>query len=101
VLGRELTKRFEEVRHGTLAGLAAHYAADGDAEIRGEIVLAIAGRSATAAPSEDATAALDGLLRAGLDAGEPLAAVARSVAERLGLPRRTVYQRGLALKEDS
>jgi 16S rRNA (cytidine1402-2'-O)-methyltransferase len=99
VLGRELTKRFEELRHGTLAGLAAHYAADGDAEIRGEIVLAITGRPAGAAASEDTVAALDELLRAGLDAGEPLAALSRAVAARLGLPRRDVYQRGVALKE--
>jgi 16S rRNA (cytidine1402-2'-O)-methyltransferase len=101
VLGRELTKRFEELRRGTLAELAAHYAAGGAAETRGEIVLAIAGRPADAAPSEDAAAALDELLRAGLAAGEPLAALSRAVAERLELPRRAVYQRGLALKERS
>lgn len=99
VLGRELTKRFEEVRRGTLTSLALRYGDDGDGEARGEIVLAIAGRSAGRAKDEEAEEQLDDLLRAGLDAGEPLAAVSRDVATRLGIPRRVAYQRGLALKE--
>ena len=97
VLGRELTKRFEEVRRGTLASLAAHYG-DGGAQARGEIVLAVGGRAAEAAKDEDAEEALDDLLRAGLESGEPLAGIAREVACKLGIPRRVAYQRGLALK---
>jgi 16S rRNA (cytidine1402-2'-O)-methyltransferase len=98
VLGRELTKRFEELRRGTLADLAARYGADGEAAARGEIVVAVAGRPADAAPHGAPADALDDLLRAGLDAGEPVASVARSVAERLGIPRRVAYQRALELK---
>lgn len=101
VLGRELTKRFEEVRRGTLATLAARYGDEGDGEARGEIVLAIAGRSAERAKDEDVEEQLDEMLRAGLDAGEPLATVAREAAARLGIPRRVAYQRGLALKESA
>lgn len=101
VLGRELTKRFEEVRRGTLATLAARYGDQGDGEARGEIVLAIAGRSAERAKDEDVEEQLDEMLRAGLDAGEPLATVAREAAARLGIPRRVAYQRGLALKESA
>ena len=99
VLGRELTKRFEEVRRGTLATLAARYGDEGDGEARGEIVLAIAGRPAERAKDEEAEEQLDEMLRAGLDAGEPLATVAREAAAKLGIPRRVAYQRGLALKE--
>lgn len=99
VLGRELTKRFEEVRRGTLATLAARYGEDGEGEARGEIVLAIAGRSAAPAKDEEVEEALDDLLRAGRDAGEPLATVARDAAAKLGIPRRVAYQRGLALKD--
>lgn len=99
VLGRELTKRFEEVRRGTLATLAARYGDEGDGEARGEIVLAIAGRPAERAKDEEAEEQLDEMLRAGLDAGEPLATVARAAAAKLGIPRRVAYQRGLALKE--
>ena len=40
-LGRELTKKFEEVRRGTLAELRAHYEAQ--AKVRGEIVIIIGG----------------------------------------------------------
>ena len=54
---RELTKLHEEVRRGTLAALAAHYA--GDAETRGEIVIVIA------PPGEEAQrAGLDAMIRA-------------------------------------
>ncbi len=38
---RELSKKFEEIRRGTLSDLAAHYAAT---EARGEIVLVVGGR---------------------------------------------------------
>lgn len=42
-VARELSKKFEEVRRGTLAELAAHYAADGSA--RGEIVIVVGGKT--------------------------------------------------------
>lgn len=40
-VARELTKKFEEVRRGTLAELAAHYGAQ--ERVRGEIVLVVGG----------------------------------------------------------
>ncbi|HLT48467.1 MAG TPA: 16S rRNA (cytidine(1402)-2'-O)-methyltransferase, partial [Rubricoccaceae bacterium] len=40
-VGRELTKKFEEVRRGTLAELRAHYAAQ--PKVRGEIVVVVGG----------------------------------------------------------
>ena len=100
VIGRELTKRFEEIRRGSLAELAAALAADGgEGRVRGEIVVAVAGKphdgaAAVAADAPD----LDALLRRGLGAGEPLSEVARAAAERLGIPRRVAYQRALELK---
>src|SRR5258707_2444462 len=100
VIGRELTKRFEEIRRGPLAELAASLAADGgERRVRGEIVVAVAGKphdgaAALAAGAPD----LDALLRRGLDAGEPLSEVARAAAERLGIPRRAAYQRALELR---
>lgn len=41
-VGRELTKKFEEVRRGTLADLHAHYSAQ--AKVRGELVVVVGGR---------------------------------------------------------
>jgi 16S rRNA (cytidine1402-2'-O)-methyltransferase len=90
-LCRELTKRFEEVRRGTLGQLRD--ALDGD-PVRGEIVLVV-GRPLMVVPDAvDVDAALHealGRLRVKDAAAE--------VAEALGLPRRDVYQRALALKE--
>jgi 16S rRNA (cytidine1402-2'-O)-methyltransferase len=87
---RELTKRFEETRRGELAELAAGYA--GVPEPKGEIVVVV-GPPIAGAPSEaDLDAALE---RALVDAS--VRDAADEVAAALGLPRRTVYARALAL----
>lgn len=87
---RELTKLHEETRRGGLSALAAHYAAAGPP--KGEIVVCVgppAPREATAEDLDDALAEALTRLRT-KDA-------AKEVAERLGLPRREVYARALAL----
>jgi 16S rRNA (cytidine1402-2'-O)-methyltransferase len=89
-LCRELTKRFEEVRRGTVAEILAGLAGQ---EPRGEIVLVL-GAAPDAEPSGDD---LDAALVAAL-AGDSLRAAVDLVAQRLGLPRRVVYQRALALQ---
>ncbi len=88
-VARELTKRFEEVRRGGLAELAAHYAT---AEARGEITLVI-GPAAEEATGADA---LDAELRRALQA-HSLKDAAALVAAATGLPRRVVYARALEL----
>jgi len=88
-VARELTKRFEEVRRGGLASLAAHYAAHA---ARGEICLVVAPPADEAAPEAD----LDALLHAALATHRLREAVAQ-VAAATGLPRRQVYARALAL----
>ncbi|AHM02850.1 rRNA small subunit methyltransferase I [Roseibacterium elongatum DSM 19469] len=92
-LCRELTKRFEEVRRGTLAELR-----DGADAVppKGEIVLVVDRRHERAASDADIDAALQealGRLRVKDAAAE--------VAARLNVPRRDLYQRALALKEGS
>lgn len=87
---RELTKRFEETRRGSLSALAAAYAAA--AEPRGEIVV-LAGPPLPRETSEDE---LDAALTAALAAGSVRDA-ADAVAVALGLPRRRVYARALEL----
>lgn len=89
-VARELTKRFEEVRRGSLAELAAHYAAH---EARGEVVLCIGPAPPPAEPTADA---LDAALRAAM-ARMTLRDAAASVAEATGLPRKRVYARALEL----
>jgi 16S rRNA (cytidine1402-2'-O)-methyltransferase len=92
-LCRELTKRFEEVRRGSLGALRDGLA---DAPVKGEIVLVV-GHPVAVAPSQaDLDAALvDALGRLRMKEA------AAEVAEALGLPRRDVYQRALALKRES
>lgn len=90
-VARELTKRFEEVRRGSLAELAAHYVA---AEARGEVSVVV-GPAPEATGEEEAS--LDGRLRAALAAGMSLRDAAAMVAEATGLPRRQVYARALEI----
>jgi 16S rRNA (cytidine1402-2'-O)-methyltransferase len=71
---RELSKLHEEVRRGTAAELAAHYAAEAP---RGEIVLVIGAAEAGAASREDALSALRELVAAGARARAAAGVVAR------------------------
>lgn len=92
VLCRELTKRFEEIRRGTLSDLVASCA---DTPIKGEIVVLVDRSRAPRFGPEDVEAALrDRLQRLSVKDA------AAEVAEMLGLPRREVYQRALAMERD-
>lgn len=88
-VARELTKRFEEVRRGTLPELAAHYAAH---EARGEITVVVGPAAEEAESEED----LDARLRRAM-AEHSLKDAAALVAAATGLPRRVVYARALEL----
>ncbi|MGR3514080.1 MAG: 16S rRNA (cytidine(1402)-2'-O)-methyltransferase [Paracoccaceae bacterium] len=88
-LARELTKKFEDVRRGTLSELLESAESDPP---RGEIVLIIGGGTRKASP-EDIDAALKEAL-----ASSRLKDAARDVADRFGVSRRDLYQRGLELQ---
>jgi 16S rRNA (cytidine1402-2'-O)-methyltransferase len=90
---REITKTFEESVRGTLDELCKRFVA---VEPRGEIVLVVAGASASAfAEVADATGAavtVEELCEAGLSLKDASVAVARIT----GASRREIYQRALA-----
>jgi len=92
-VSRELTKFYEEVKRGTLAGLAAFYREAGAP--RGEVVVAI-GPPEESAP-DDGGPDLDRALQTAL-AGASLRQAVADVAAATGLPRRLVYARALHLK---
>ena len=87
---RELTKKFETFVRGDLAALALDPALEAP---RGEIVVLVApGREAAASEADADTALVEALGR--LSPGDAAGEVARA----LGLPRRDLYRRALALK---
>jgi len=86
-VARELTKRFEEVRRGSLPELAAHYRAQ---EARGEVTIVVG------LPEQEDVEDLDERLRQAL-AGNSVKDAAALVATATGLPRKLVYARALAL----
>ena len=86
-VARELTKRFEEVRRGSLPALAARYAGEAP---RGEITIVLG--PAEAAPPR--TEELAGLLKNAL-ASKSLKDAVADVAAATGLPRKLVYAEAL------
>ncbi len=91
-VGRELTKRFEEVRRGALAELAEHYRT---APARGEITLVVA--PAAEAAAEPAAAEIEARLARLLARKTSVREAVALVARETGAPRRAVYARALAL----
>jgi 16S rRNA (cytidine1402-2'-O)-methyltransferase len=94
VVARELTKRFEEVRRGDLASLAAVYEKEGAP--KGEITIVVAS-APEAAPD---LGRADEMLGKALEF-MPVRAAVDLLAEALDLPRHGLYERALARKKDS
>ncbi len=90
-VSREISKAFEETATGTLTELSARYA---DAPPKGEIVV-IVGPPGEAPPASEAD--VDAALRDALTR-LPVSKAAGEVAKKLGLDRRTLYDRAMDLK---
>jgi 16S rRNA (cytidine1402-2'-O)-methyltransferase len=92
VIGRELTKTFEEFRRGRLAELAAHYA--GIDAPKGEVVICVGPPEAQVDAPQD----IDKLLLA-LAAEMPASKAAAEAARLTGQGKPGLYRRLLELKE--
>jgi len=92
-VSRELTKRHETTLRGTLSQLAEEI---GD-ELRGEVTLVVAGAPPPEAPRLEE---LDEEIRARLASGEAVSRIAADLARTTDLPRRALYARVLALRDD-
>ncbi|OSZ64288.1 16S rRNA (cytidine(1402)-2'-O)-methyltransferase [Sphingomonas sp. IBVSS2] len=90
-VAREISKKFEECVTGSLTQLAGRYA---EAPPKGEIVVVVAPPGAPApASADDADAALaEALTRL------PASKAAGEVAKKLGLDRKALYARAMAMK---
>jgi 16S rRNA (cytidine1402-2'-O)-methyltransferase len=94
-IGRELTKLHEESIAGTLAELAAV-----ERGWRGEIVAVIAPNPAEAEPDAERRELVFASLRAAIESGSSPSRIARSLADISGMPRRELYERALALRDE-
>jgi 16S rRNA (cytidine1402-2'-O)-methyltransferase len=84
-VSRELTKKFEETRRGTLEELSAYY---GGSAARGEVVLVIAGRTPVVPSEMDAEVRARELAGAGLSVRD----ITAQLAEELGVSRNVAYR---------
>jgi 16S rRNA (cytidine1402-2'-O)-methyltransferase len=89
VVAREISKKFEEFREGTVAELAAYYREQAP---RGEIVILVAGGSAKTFSETELEDRARALRQSGLSARD----VAAALVEETGLPRNALYR--IALK---
>ena len=93
---RELTKRYEEVRHTSLFEAIAVFRTE---RLRGEFVLVVAGAKPVerdeAADLEQACAAMEALLLTGVRRKD----AARQVAEEMGVSKNLLYS--MSVKEDA
>ena len=89
---RELTKKFEEKRHGTLLELAEHFAST---PVKGEIVVLIGRAERRAVNEKDIESALQSALQ-----DMSVKDAAAFVAETFDVPKRQVYQQALSLSRD-
>ncbi len=87
----ELTKRFERLSRGTLAELAAAFAAD---DTKGEAVIIVGGADAPVVEAADWQAALGEAMTE-----QPLRAAVDAVTEQFGLKRKEVYDAALAIRD--
>lgn len=92
VVCRELTKKFEETRRGTLSELSSYYAEN---QAKGEIVVLVdRGHSEKISESDVTTALQDALKTMSVrDASD-------FVAKMLGQPRRPIYQQAMKMRND-
>jgi 16S rRNA (cytidine1402-2'-O)-methyltransferase len=95
VVGRELTKRHEELLRGTLPELAARVHAGG--AVRGEVTVLIAAPTGGRSDDEPDAPAVEGRLRSLLGAGSSVRDAASLLARETGRSRRELYQWALAL----
>ena len=92
-IARELTKKFEEVRRGTLGELR-----DEPGVVRGEIVLIVTGNSGHPQSSEeDVSATLASLMAEGLSS----ARVAKELTRRTGIERSEAYRLAVEARRDA
>lgn len=93
VVCRELTKKFEETKRGTLAELVDEFA---DRTVKGEIVVLVARGEQTDIVEGDVQTALATAMKT-----MRVKDAATMVAGAMGLPRRQVYQMALGLEKDN
>lgn len=96
VLGREMSKVFEEFVRGRLSEIRAALGAR--EEIKGECTVLVGGAPQPDAPSEeDLRAALREALA---ERDRPLSEIAKDLARRFGLKKKVVYDQALQMRKD-
>lgn len=93
---RELTKRFEETKRGTLSEVIAYFTENNP---RGEFVLVVEGRSTGQEQATSVQVNVKSHLRELIQGGMSKKVAIRTTAKLLGVPKNEVYQQALDLPE--
>lgn len=97
VIGRELTKKFEQFLSGCLAEVLQYFE-DNTGKVRGEFVITLAGHLETETVANEALLDIDNMIKVMLMQGLPVKQLAAIVAELTGEKKKVIYNRALELK---
>lgn len=94
VIARELTKLYEEVWRGMLGTAVSHF---GRAQVRGEIVIVLAGANPPVPKSDEF---IEAAVRSRLSEGGGTRLIANDLATELGVSRHRIYELVLRLRSE-
>jgi len=98
VIGRELTKKFEQFVSGSFAEVLGYFTENPE-RVRGEFVVMVAGKVESDEQSEGATLDLDKMITVMLQQSLPVKQISEMIAQITGEKKKPIYQRVLELKD--
>jgi 16S rRNA (cytidine1402-2'-O)-methyltransferase len=97
VVSRELTKKFEEVKRGSISGILSQFSSK---EIRGEFTLVVAGKD-KGTDKDSLTQEIRDTIKEWLrEKDMSVREIALQLSEKEGLPYRRLYRECLSVKKD-
>lgn len=98
VIGRELTKKFEQFVSGSFAEVIEYFAENSN-KIRGEFVVMVAGYAAVEDSSEGKAVEIDLMIKVMLEQGLPVKQLAEIIAKITGEKKKAIYNQALVIKD--
>ncbi len=98
VIGRELTKKFEQFVSGSLQEVSDYFAENSE-RVRGEFVVMVAGFAEQSEQESGSVVDVDNMIQVMLEQSLPVKQIAEIIAQITGEKKKPIYQRALELKE--
>lgn len=97
VIGRELTKKFEQFVSGSFVEVLGYFTENLD-RVRGEFVVMVAGKIESEEQSEGAALDVDKMIKVMLEQNLPVKQISEMISQITGEKKKSIYQRTLEMK---